>query len=54
VRAQLTKLDERSFPKERFDVRGLGADNLIMLDGKEDVRASRRTEFTLFECRGEG
>jgi outer membrane protein OmpA-like peptidoglycan-associated protein len=54
IGAHLTKLDERAFPKERFDVRGLGADNVIMVNGKEDVRASRRTEFTLFECRGDG
>jgi outer membrane protein OmpA-like peptidoglycan-associated protein len=54
IGAQLTRLDAQAFPKERFDVRGFGSDQPIVVDGKEDANASRRTEFTLVECRADG
>jgi outer membrane protein OmpA-like peptidoglycan-associated protein len=54
IAAHLTQLDPQSFPKERFDIQGLGADQPILIDGVEDKNASRRTEFTLYNCAGTG
>jgi outer membrane protein OmpA-like peptidoglycan-associated protein len=53
ISAQLTRIDPKAFPKERFDVQGFGSDRPILVNGEEDKVASRRTEFTLFTC-GEG
>ncbi len=52
IGAQLTRIDPKAFPKERFDVQGLGAERPILVDGVEDKTASRRTEFTLYTCSG--
>jgi outer membrane protein OmpA-like peptidoglycan-associated protein len=54
IGAELTKLDTRAFPKERFDIQGLGSAQPILVDGAEDKVASRRTEFTLYNCTGQG
>jgi outer membrane protein OmpA-like peptidoglycan-associated protein len=54
IAAELTRLNAAAFPKERFDVRGLGSDQPILLDGREDPSASRRTEFTLYNCGAAG
>jgi outer membrane protein OmpA-like peptidoglycan-associated protein len=53
IATQLTRIDPKAFPKERFDVRGHGSERPILVDGQEDKAASRRTEFTLYTC-GEG
>lgn len=53
IAAQLTRIDPRAFPKERFDVQGHGSDQPILVNNQEDKVASRRTEFTLYTC-GEG
>jgi outer membrane protein OmpA-like peptidoglycan-associated protein len=53
IGAQLTRLDPKAFPKERFDIHGHGSERPILVDGQEDKSASRRTEFTLHTC-GEG
>ncbi len=42
--------DGFAFPASRFDVRGFGAEQVVMKDGREDMKASRRTEFKLFNC----
>ena len=52
IGAQLTRLDPKAFPKERFDIQGLGSDRPILTDGVEDKIKSRRTEFTLYNCTG--
>ncbi len=48
--AHLQALDGESFPAGRFDVRGFGSERPVLKDGVEDKEASRRTEFTLFNC----
>jgi outer membrane protein OmpA-like peptidoglycan-associated protein len=53
IGAQLTRLDPKAFPKERFDIQGHGSERPILAGGQEDKVASRRTEFTLYTC-GEG
>jgi outer membrane protein OmpA-like peptidoglycan-associated protein len=53
IGTQLTRLDPKAFPKERFDVQGHGSERPVLVDGREDKAASRRTEFTLYTC-GEG
>jgi outer membrane protein OmpA-like peptidoglycan-associated protein len=50
IAAQLTTSDPNAFPKERFDVQGMGSDRPVLVDGAEDKKASRRTEFTLINC----
>lgn len=54
IAGHLTRLDPRAFPKERFDVQGMGADHPVLVEGVEDKAASRRTEFTLYNCTGQG
>jgi outer membrane protein OmpA-like peptidoglycan-associated protein len=50
IAAQLTSIDPSVFPKERFDVQGMGSNRPVLVDGVEDKKASRRTEFTLINC----
>jgi outer membrane protein OmpA-like peptidoglycan-associated protein len=50
IAAQLTSIDPEVFPKERFDVQGMGSDQPVLVDGAEDKIASRRTDFTLINC----
>lgn len=50
IAAQLTSIDPSVFPKERFDVQGMGPDRPVLVDGVEDKKASRRTDFTLISC----
>jgi len=50
IAEQLTSIDPSVFPKERFDVQGLGSDQPVLVDGVEDKIASRRTDFTLINC----
>lgn len=52
ITQELTRLDPAAFPKNRFVVKGRGAEQPVLTAGNEDSRASRRTEFTLFECPG--
>ena len=47
---QLKTLDGKAYPDSRFDVRGFGPEQPILKDGVEDMSASRRTEFKLFNC----
>lgn len=51
---QLNHLDPEAFPKNRFAIEGRGAATPVLRHGDEDARASRRTEFTLFDCKGAG
>jgi len=46
----LWSLDNVTFQRSRFDVRGFGSASPIMRDNVEDFTASRRTEFKLFNC----
>ncbi len=48
--AYLKSKDGLSFPASRFDVRGFGSEQVILVGGTEDLDASRRTEFKLFNC----
>lgn len=50
IAAELTRIDEKAFPKARFEAQGFGSEQPILDNGVEDQQASRRTEFTLFEC----
>lgn len=50
ITQHLTRLDPLAFPTNRFMVKGMGANQPILSSGSEDSRASRRTEFTLFDC----
>jgi outer membrane protein OmpA-like peptidoglycan-associated protein len=50
IAAELTSIDASVFPKERFDVQGMGSDRPVLVDGVEDKIASRRTDFTLVNC----
>ena len=50
ITQHLTRLDPLAFPQNRFMVKGMGAEQPILNSGNEDSRASRRTEFTLFDC----
>ncbi len=54
IAAELTRLDADEFPASRFDVKGYGSDQPILVGGVEDSQASRRTEFTLVNCAGNG
>jgi OOP family OmpA-OmpF porin len=47
---ELQALDAAAFPASRFDVQGFGSEKPVMKDGAEDMDASRRTEFRLFNC----
>ncbi len=47
---QLQSIDGIAFPQSRFDVQGFGSEHPVLVDGKEDLDASRRTEFKLFNC----
>jgi outer membrane protein OmpA-like peptidoglycan-associated protein len=47
---QLKTVDGIAFPQSRFDVRGFGSEQPVLVDGQEDFDASRRTEFKLFNC----
>ena len=47
---QLKAVDQKAYPDSRFDVRGFGPEQPILKDGVEDMSASRRTEFKLFNC----
>jgi outer membrane protein OmpA-like peptidoglycan-associated protein len=47
----LKALDGIAFPNSRFDVRGFGSEQPVVgPEGREDLKASRRTEFKLFRC----
>jgi outer membrane protein OmpA-like peptidoglycan-associated protein len=50
----LGALDGVAFPRSRFDVKGLGAAALVVRANREDLAASRRTEFKLFNCQHDG
>jgi outer membrane protein OmpA-like peptidoglycan-associated protein len=50
--AHLKASDAQAFPATRFDARGFGSEQPVKKDGKEDMEASRRTEFKLFNCGG--
>ncbi len=50
--AALQETNAEAFPKSRFDVRGFRSEKPILKDGQEDLDASRRTEFKLFNCGG--
>jgi outer membrane protein OmpA-like peptidoglycan-associated protein len=50
IAGELTRIDPTAFPKARFDIQGFGSLRPILVGGAEDLDASRRTEFTLFEC----
>jgi len=50
--SELQQLDAATFPASRFDARGFGSSVPVLKDGKEDLNASRRTEFKLFNCSG--
>lgn len=52
ITEELTRLDPAQFPQNRFLVKGMGAATPILKQGEEDAKASRRTEFTLFDCAG--
>ncbi len=52
ITQELTRLDAQAFPPNRFVVKGMGAAAPVLSDGTEDLKASRRTEFTLFDCAG--
>lgn len=52
ITQELTRLDPLAFPPNRFVVKGMGSQAPVLSAGNEDSRASRRTEFTLFECPG--
>lgn len=54
IASELSRLDEKAFPASRFDVRGFGSEQPVLVDGVEDPKASRRTEFTLLHCENEG
>jgi outer membrane protein OmpA-like peptidoglycan-associated protein len=47
---RLQSFDAEAFPNSRFDVQGFGSERPILKDGVEDLDASRRTEFRLFNC----
>ncbi len=49
---QLRQVDASAFPAARFDARGFGSSAPVMKGGQEDLEASRRTEFKLFNCTG--
>jgi outer membrane protein OmpA-like peptidoglycan-associated protein len=49
---ELQRLDAATFPATRFDARGFGSSLPVLKNGKEDLDASRRTEFKLFNCAG--
>lgn len=50
IAGELTRIDPTAFPRERFEVQGFGSQRPVLTGGIEDLDASRRTEFTLFEC----
>jgi outer membrane protein OmpA-like peptidoglycan-associated protein len=54
IAAHLNQIDPKAYPNERFDVRGYGSDQPILSGNAEDPEASRRTEFALFTCAGQG
>jgi outer membrane protein OmpA-like peptidoglycan-associated protein len=54
IQSELTRIDGKAFPVSRFDVRGFGSDQPVLVEGVEDPKASRRTEFTLLHCENEG
>ncbi len=54
IAAQLNHIDPKAFPNERFDVKGFGSDQPILTGNAEDADASRRTEFSLFNCTAQG
>jgi outer membrane protein OmpA-like peptidoglycan-associated protein len=47
---ELQAADATSFPASRFDVQGFGSERPVMKNAVEDMDASRRTEFRLFNC----
>jgi outer membrane protein OmpA-like peptidoglycan-associated protein len=49
---ELAEVDKSAFPSTRFDARGFGSTVPVLRDGQEDLEASRRTEFKLFNCSG--
>jgi outer membrane protein OmpA-like peptidoglycan-associated protein len=49
---ELSAVDKAAFPAARFDARGFGSTVPVLRDGQEDLEASRRTEFKLFNCGG--
>lgn len=50
IAAELNRIDPKAFPSTRFVLKGMAATGLVLNNGAEDSRASRRTEFTLFNC----
>lgn len=54
IATELSKLDPATFPASRFDVRGFGSERPVLVDGKEDPKQSRRTDFTLLACERQG
>jgi outer membrane protein OmpA-like peptidoglycan-associated protein/ABC-type nitrate/sulfonate/bicarbonate transport system substrate-binding protein len=50
IAEHLTRIDPTVFPKERFDVQGMGSDRPVLVNTVEDKIASRRTDFTLIDC----
>jgi len=50
IAGELMRLDPTAFPRERFEVQGFGSQRPVLAGGVEDLEASRRTEFALFEC----
>jgi len=50
---ELQAFDAAAFPATRFDVQGFGPEKPVMKDGVEDMDASRRTEFRLFNCQAQ-
>jgi outer membrane protein OmpA-like peptidoglycan-associated protein/ABC-type nitrate/sulfonate/bicarbonate transport system substrate-binding protein len=50
IAAELNRINPDAFPMTRFQLRGMSSAAPVLNNGAEDVRASRRTEFTLFNC----
>ncbi|HEX2735101.1 MAG TPA: OmpA family protein [Polyangiaceae bacterium] len=50
IATELGRIDPKAFPMSRFELRGLASSVPVLANGIEDTRASRRTEFALFNC----
>jgi outer membrane protein OmpA-like peptidoglycan-associated protein len=50
IATELGRLQPKVFPLSRFQLRGMASAAPVLQSGSEDARASRRTEFTLFNC----
>jgi outer membrane protein OmpA-like peptidoglycan-associated protein len=51
IGTELNRIDPKAVPMERFELRGLASSSPVVANGQEDSRASRRTEFTVFNCK---